>query len=89
MLAYAAAVEPVFCGKPEKIFFHELCLRMKVDPEWCLLIGDNLESDVCGGKSVGMRTVLTLSGITRRSDLDELSPDLQPDLVVDDLRELL
>ena len=89
MLAYASGVEPVFCGKPEKIFFHELCRRLGVDPEWCLLIGDNLESDVCGGKSVGMRTILTLSGVTRSRDLVNLADELQPDLVVEDLTELL
>ena len=89
MLAYAAGVEPVFCGKPERIFFHELCQRLNAEPEWCLLVGDNLESDVCGGKSVGMRTILTLSGVTRARDLASVPEDLQPDLVVEDLRELL
>jgi HAD superfamily hydrolase (TIGR01450 family) len=89
MLAYASGVEPVFCGKPEKIFFYELCRRLGVDPEWCLLIGDNLESDVCGAKSVGMRTILTLSGVTRTRDLVNMPDELQPDLVVEDLTELL
>jgi 4-nitrophenyl phosphatase len=88
MISYAAGVEPVFCGKPEKVFFHELCRRLKVDPEWCVLIGDNVESDVCGGKSVGMRTILTLGGVTRQRDLLKLPDELQPDLVVEDLREL-
>jgi HAD superfamily hydrolase (TIGR01450 family) len=88
MLAYASNSEPVFCGKPEKIFFHELCQRLNVAPEWCLLIGDNLESDIMGGKSVGMRTVLTLSGVTRDSDLSRVKSDMQPDLVVQSLTEL-
>jgi HAD superfamily hydrolase (TIGR01450 family) len=89
MLAYAANVEPIFCGKPEAIFFQELCARLNVDPAWCLLIGDNFESDVGGGKSVGMRTILTLGGVTRRSDLESVGEELQPDLVVEDLTELL
>jgi ribonucleotide monophosphatase NagD (HAD superfamily) len=41
-----------------------------------------------GGKSVGMRTVLTLSGVTRDSDLSRVKPDMQPDLVVQSLTEL-
>ncbi|MBC8105202.1 MAG: HAD hydrolase-like protein [Anaerolineae bacterium] len=89
MLAYAAGVEPTFCGKPQNLFFHELCKRLNVDPAWCLLIGDNLESDVSGAKAVGMRTVLTLSGVCRKEDLASCPENLQPDLVVEDLRELV
>ena len=89
MLAYAANVKPVFCGKPERIFFVELCNRLKVDPARCVLIGDNLESDVGGAKSVGMRSILTLSGITHQRDVDALPAAARPDHVVEDLTELL
>src|ERR1700722_6086241 len=61
MLGYAAAVEPVFCVKPEKIFFDELCGRLNVASEWCVLIGDNVEADIIGAKTLGMRTILTLT----------------------------
>jgi 4-nitrophenyl phosphatase len=89
MLGYAANVTPFFCGKPERIFFTELCERLKVDPSRCVLIGDNIESDVLGAKNVGMSSVLTLSGVTRRRDLQALSASMQPDVVVEDLTELL
>jgi HAD superfamily hydrolase (TIGR01450 family) len=89
MLAYAAAVEPTFCGKPQPFFFQDLCKRLNVDPGWCLLIGDNLEADVCGGKAMGMRTILTLSGVCRREELTSCPADMQPDLVIEDLRELV
>lgn len=89
MLAYAANCTPIFCGKPEEIFFHELCGRLNLDPRWCLLIGDNVEADVLGAKRVGMRTVLTLTGVTRRRDLLDLPPGHQPDLVVEDLSEVV
>jgi ribonucleotide monophosphatase NagD (HAD superfamily) len=88
MLAYAAAVEPIFCGKPEKLFFHELCQRLQVDPTRCVLIGDNPESDISGGNAVGMRTILTLSGITTREDIATLPPTRRPDAVINDLRDL-
>jgi HAD superfamily hydrolase (TIGR01450 family) len=87
MLGYAANVEPFFCGKPEPIFFEELCRRIGAQPDRCVLVGDNLESDVLGGKRVGMRTILTLTGVTRRRDLLNLPAELQPDLVIDDLSE--
>jgi 4-nitrophenyl phosphatase len=88
MLAYAARVEPIYCGKPEKFFFDELCLRLAVDPTRCVLIGDNPESDIAGGKAVGMRTILTLSGIVTRGDVAALPASRLPDAVIEDLRDL-
>jgi HAD superfamily hydrolase (TIGR01450 family) len=88
MLAYAAGVEPIFTGKPQELFFRELCTRLNVDAAHCLLVGDNLESDVQGAQAVGMRTVLTLTGVTRREDLLAVPKERQPDWVVEDLNEL-
>jgi HAD superfamily hydrolase (TIGR01450 family) len=88
MLSYAANVEPVFCGKPEKLFFHELCQRMQLQPEMCILIGDNLEADIGGAKGVSMRTILTLSGVTRLADTQQLTEEMRPDMIVQDLTEV-
>lgn len=89
MLAYAANVAPFFTGKPEPIFFQGLCRRLNVQPEQCLLIGDNLEADIAGAKGVGMKAILTLTGITRREDLADIPASQRPDAVVDDLTQLL
>ena len=89
MLAYASNQTPVFCGKPERVFFAELCRRLAVDPQRCVIVGDNLESDIGGAKRLGMQTVLTLTGVARRRDLDGLKSESMPDAVIDDLRSLL
>jgi 4-nitrophenyl phosphatase len=89
LMSYASAVDPVFTGKPEAVFFRELCQRLHVEPAHCLLIGDNLESDIGGAKRVGMRTLLTLTGVTRREDLAGLPEAERPDGVVEDLRGLV
>ena len=88
MFAYAADVEPVFFGKPQERFFLGLCERLKVKPADCVLIGDSLDSDIAGAKQAGMKTILTLTGVTRRSDLDRALPEQRPDWVVNDLTEL-
>lgn len=89
MLAYAASVTPVYTGKPEGIFFEELCRKLDVRPDRCVLIGDNLESDIAGAKRVGMATVLTLTGVAAAADVDRLPTDLRPDRIVTDLREVV
>ena len=88
MLSYASGVPGVFTGKPETVFFEELCRQLGADPRRCLLIGDNLESDVCGAKRMGMRCLLTLSGVTGEKDLLSLSAEQRPDGVVKGLMEL-
>jgi HAD superfamily hydrolase (TIGR01450 family) len=89
MLAFAANVEPTFCGKPNEVFFRSLCTRLQVEPKRCLLVGDNVEADILGGKTLGMATVLTLTGVTRRRDLNNVLPHMAPDVVVEDLVELM
>ena len=89
MLSYASGATPTYCGKPESRFFLELCRRMKAPPERCLLIGDNLEADVLGAKACGIRTILTLGGVTRKQDIEGLNSAMMPDLVVEDLPDLL
>ncbi len=88
MLAFASNSDSIFTGKPQPVFFQNLCTRLGVDPGWCVLIGDNLEADILGAKKVGMRTILTLTGVTRRRDLLAVPTDDQPDMVVEDLTEV-
>ena len=88
MMAYASNTVPVFCGKPEALFFRELCHRLGVDPAGCVLVGDNLESDIAGGKGVGMRTILILGGVSSREDALRLPRERQPDWIINDLRDL-
>jgi HAD superfamily hydrolase (TIGR01450 family) len=89
LIAYAAGVEPIFTGKPQESFFRTLCDRIKVDPKNCLLVGDNLESDVAGAKRVGMKTVLVLTGVAKQADVEQLPIEARPDWIAADLPELL
>ena len=87
MLAAAADVTPISCGKPGRLFFEELCAHLNVRPDRCVLIGDNLESDVAGARPLGIKTILPLTGVTTRQHL-ELELSHRPDWVIDDLRGL-
>ncbi len=89
MLSYASGAEPVYCGKPQPLFFHELCQRLGVSPERCVLIGDNLESDIAGGNAVGITTVLKLGGVSSREEAERLGPDKRPHFIIESLTGLL
>jgi NagD protein len=51
-----------------------------------VVIGDTMETDILGGVQLGFRTILVLSGGTRRSDLPRFA--YSPDLVVDSVADL-
>ena len=89
MMAYAANVTPVFTGKPERFFFEELCRRLGVTTQRCVLIGDNLESDIAGAKAVGMRAALVLTGVATREDVARLPAGMRPDWVLPGLPDLI
>ncbi len=86
MFVYAADMpeQRIFrAGKPGAAFFEHLCARLNVEPHRCLLVGDNLESDIAGGKAVGMTCALTLTGVTSRDEARGV------DVVVENLSELM
>jgi 4-nitrophenyl phosphatase len=90
MLGFAAGgIDTVFAGKPQPVFFHELCERLRVKPEQCVMVGDNLEGDIGGAKGVGMKAVLVLTGVARQSDIDNVPIDRRPDLVINSVADLL
>jgi NagD protein len=52
-----------------------------------VMIGDTMGTDILGAGSLGFTTVLTLSGVTRESDLDQYG--YAPDFIIHSVRDLL
>lgn len=82
----ATGVEPVIVGKPEPLMFRQALARLGTRPERTAVVGDRLETDILGGHSAGMRTIVVLSGVTRREDLTNSS--LRAHWVFEDIRAL-
>lgn len=81
MLAYRA---PEILGKPSQAFFELGLRRLGVAPHETIMVGDNVETDIKGGKAAGLLSVLiTAPNVKPDADLS------QADLVVHDLDELL
>jgi 4-nitrophenyl phosphatase len=57
-LSYASGVRPEVIGKPAPVFFEAALRRFGTTADASVIVGDTLDSDVAGGQSVGMRTVL-------------------------------
>jgi NagD protein len=72
-------------GKPSPIMMRAARKELGLSTDQTTMIGDTMETDILGGVQLGFRTVLVLSGGTRREDLARYA--YQPDLVVQNLAE--
>jgi NagD protein len=89
-----AAVEAVtsqrvetIVGKPSPIILEVALETLAVGPGECVIVGDRIETDITMGRSLGLATVLVLSGVTHADD--PRIAELRPDLVLPSIRDLL
>jgi len=77
MLEAAAGVKAFSVGKPSPVMLGAAQKALGVDPDRTIVIGDTMETDILGGVQLGYKTVLVLSGGTRREDLRDyaFTPD--------------
>jgi HAD superfamily hydrolase (TIGR01450 family) len=54
----AGGAPPIVVGKPEPPLFRIALARLGLAADQAAMVGDSVESDVAGGRRVGMRTVL-------------------------------
>jgi 4-nitrophenyl phosphatase len=80
-LEAATGVTPLIVGKPQATLLQLAMDKMGVTQDGTAIIGDRLETDILAGKNAGITTVLVLSGIATREELED-SP-YHPDLVFD------
>ncbi|MEK6588386.1 MAG: HAD hydrolase-like protein, partial [Chloroflexota bacterium] len=60
--------------------------KLGTPAERTVSLGDRMETDILGGARAGLKTLLVLTGVTSRQELEKSG--LQPDWVFDDLGEL-
>ncbi len=91
--AFAAPIEritgrtPFYVGKPNAIMMRAALRHLGVHSEETWMIGDNMDTDVIAGIQSGLRTVLVLSGVSRREDLVRYA--YRPHHVVDGIGDVI
>ncbi|HUS40851.1 MAG: HAD-IIA family hydrolase [Pirellulales bacterium] len=73
-------------GKPSPVMMRAARKELGLTTSQTIMIGDTMETDILGGVQMGYRTVLVLSGSTRREDLDGYA--FRPDLIVNSVADL-
>lgn len=75
-------LEKVF-GKPSPEMVRVALDRLGVPAERCTMVGDRLETDIAMARENGLRSILTLTGVTTPDALEASA--LQPDYIVNNL----
>jgi NagD protein len=87
LITRATGVEPYFVGKPNPLMMRSALNRLGAHSETTVMIGDRMDTDIRSGIEAGMRTVLVLTGSTRREHADRFP--YQPYRIVDSVADLV
>jgi ribonucleotide monophosphatase NagD (HAD superfamily) len=60
---------------------------MGVAAQDCVMVGDRLDTDIAAGHSLGMLTIMVLTGVSTREEISTVPT--KPDLVFTDLPAVL
>lgn len=86
LLEAAAGVKAFSVGKPSPVMLRAARKELGLTTDQTIVIGDTMETDILGGVQLGFKTVLVLSGGTRREDLPRYT--YRPDKVVESIADL-
>jgi|SRR5450432_1372200 len=86
LLETATGRKALGIGKPSPITMQEAARELGTDPEHTVMVGDTMETDILGGVQLGFKTVLVLSGGSKRSDLVKFA--YRPTYVVNSIQDL-
>ncbi|MNJ59579.1 putative hydrolase YutF [compost metagenome] len=86
----ASSVEPVIVGKPSGILMKHAMERLGVQPDETAVIGDNMLTDISAGAHAGCGTILTLTGVTNRTNLPGIieKTGVTPDTICENITDV-
>lgn len=83
-------------GKPNHYMFDCVASQFGLDSERCLMVGDRLDTDILFGSNCGLKTLLTLTGVSTVADAEAHQKSgcverqgMVPDYYVESIADLL
>ncbi|WP_308492082.1 HAD-IIA family hydrolase [Microbacterium terrisoli] len=87
LITKATGREPYVVGKPNPMMFRSAMNQIGAHSENTGMIGDRMDTDVIAGIEAGLHTVLVLTGISDRSEVERYP--FRPDEIVDSVADLV
>ncbi|MCU0520614.1 MAG: HAD-IIA family hydrolase [Anaerolineae bacterium] len=70
LIEKAGGKAPFFVGKPNPLMMRMALNYLGVHSEDTIMVGDRMDTDIVAGVETGMETILVLTGVTRREDVE-------------------
>lgn len=86
MIESATGKNAFSVGKPSPVMMRQARKHIGLATDEVTVIGDTLATDIQGGVQVGYHTILTLTGMSKRENLNDFP--FKPDLVVDSIADI-
>ncbi len=70
LISAATGVKPYFIGKPNPLMMRTALRTLGAHSEDSVMIGDRMDTDIVAGIESGLRTILVLTGVTKREQVE-------------------
>lgn len=87
LISKATGVQPYFVGKPNPMMMRSALNAIGGHSESTAMIGDRMDTDVVSGMEAGLYTILVLTGVTTKEEIDRFP--YRPSLTVESIADLL
>jgi NagD protein len=86
LIAAATGVQPYFIGKPNPLMMRTALRTIDAHSEESVMVGDRMDTDIIVGTESGLETILVLTGVTRREDVERYP--YRPTQIVDSVADI-
>jgi NagD protein len=87
MITKATGVQPYFVGKPNPMMMRSALNQIGAHSNSAAMIGDRMDTDVLCGLEAGLHTILVLTGIATKADVERFP--YRPSRVVNSVADLI
>jgi NagD protein len=70
LISAATGVRPYYIGKPNPLIMRTALRTLNAHSEDSVMVGDRMDTDIVIGTESGLETILVLTGVTRREDVE-------------------
>jgi NagD protein len=87
LISRATGVDPYYVGKPNPLMMRSALNAIEAHSESTAMIGDRMDTDIVAGLEAGLESILVLTGVTSRSDVERYP--YTPSRIVDSVADLI
>lgn len=70
LISAATHVKPYYVGKPNPLMMRMALRKLNAHSENSVMVGDRMDTDIISGLESGLRTILVLTGVTAREQVE-------------------